>query len=109
MKWLQNLLFNSIAVFLAAYILSGVSVNNFLTAVGVALVLGLINTFLKPILIFFTLPINILSFGLFTLVINAGLVLLASSLIDGFIVVGLWSALWFSILVSTINWLLNRI
>jgi len=109
MKWLQNLLFNSIAVFLAAYILSGVAVNNFLTAVGVALVLGLINTFLKPILIFFTLPINILTFGLFTLIINASLVLLASSLIDGFIVVGLWPALWFSILVSTINWLLNKI
>ena len=75
-----------------------------------ALVLGLINTLLKPIITFIAFPINLLTFGLFTLVINAGLVLLASDMVPGFEVEGFWVAVLFgallSIASSLISWVL---
>ncbi len=81
----------------------------FWTAVIVALILGLLNAFLKPILVILTLPINLLTLGLFTLVINAALIMLASSFVEGFAVAGFWTALLFSLIVSLFNYLLSKL
>lgn len=87
----------------AAYLLPGVHIAGFTTALVAALVLGIINAVLKPILVFLTLPINILTLGLFTLVINALLIMLATFIVPGFVVDGFGWALLFSILLSVIN------
>lgn len=99
----------AIAVMIAAYILPGVTVSGFLTALIVALVLGLINAVIKPILLILTLPINILTLGLFTFVINAAIILLVSAIVPGFRVDGFWWALLFSIVLSIILYILHRI
>lgn len=93
----------------AAYLIKGVVVAGLWPALILALVLGLINVIIKPILILITLPINILTLGLFTLVINALLIMLASTIVKGFEIGGFWNALLFSILVSLFNYLLTRL
>lgn len=103
MKLLFNLLVNGFAVFVAAYLLPGVEVDNFLTAVIVAIVLGLVNAIIKPIFVLLTLPINILTIGLFTFVINALLVMLVSSIVSGFEVTNFWWAVVFSVVLSVIS------
>ncbi|OGC69603.1 hypothetical protein A2415_03450 [candidate division WWE3 bacterium RIFOXYC1_FULL_39_7] len=103
MKLLFNLILNTVSVLVAAYILPGVDVASYLTAAVVAIVLGTLNTFVKPILVFLTLPITFITLGLFTLVINAVLVLLVAMLVPGFVVVSFWYALLFSIVVSLIG------
>ena len=100
---LLNWLASAFVVIIASYLLPGVRVSSFWSALWVALVLGIFNIFLKPLLILLTLPINILTFGLFTIVINAILVLLATKFVPGFTVEGFWSAVLFSLLVSIIN------
>ena len=98
-----TLLLSSLAVFVTANILSGVHVDSFATAVIVAVVLGLINAFIRPIILILTLPINILTLGLFTLVIIAGLVLFTAYLVPGFKVDGFWWALAFAFVCWVIN------
>jgi putative membrane protein len=93
----------SLAIVVTAYILPGVHVDSFGTALITALVLGIINALLKPILLLLTLPINILTLGLFTLVINALLILLVASIVTGFKVDGFWWALLFSIILSFVS------
>lgn len=100
MQYLLRLFLSAVAVALIAYILPGVSVSSFLTAVIVALVLSLLNLFVKPVLVLFTLPATILSLGLFLLVINAALILIADYLVAGFQIAGFWTALLFSFLLS---------
>ncbi len=90
---LANWLISALSIFLVASYLPGFSVNSFTTALVVALVLGIINAIIKPILIILTLPINILTLGLFTFVINAALIMLAASLVPGFKVAGFGPAL----------------
>ncbi|MGB1242288.1 MAG: phage holin family protein [Chitinophagales bacterium] len=107
MKFLFSILLNGLAVFMAAKILDGVAVAGFVDAVIVGVVLGLINAFVKPIISFLTLPISMLTLGLFTLVINGGLVLFADSLLDGFSVSGLVVAILFSILLTVLNYILG--
>ncbi|MCL4338504.1 phage holin family protein [Patescibacteria group bacterium] len=102
-----NLLTNGLAVVISAYLLPGVRVDGYLTAVMVAIVLGILNAIIKPILLIFTLPINILTLGLFTFVINAFIILIASSLVAGFHVLNFWWALLFSLILSIINSLLH--
>lgn len=87
---------------LAAYLMEdyGISVNNFGTAVVVAVVISLFNAFLKPLLIILTLPITVLTLGLFLLVINAIIIYFAGSLIGGFVVSSFWSAFFFSLVYS---------
>jgi len=94
---------------IGAYLLTGVTVSSFWAALWVALFLGLINVTLKPILVILTLPINILTLGLFTFIINAVLIILASSVIKGFYVSGFWTAILFGIILSIISYLLNKI
>ncbi len=104
-KWIIN----AGAIILSAYFITGVQVDNFWTAIWLAAFLAIVNILLKPILIILTLPINIITLGLFTFVINAGLILLASSVIKGFFVVGFIPALIFAIVLSLVCFFLHRI
>ena len=100
MNTLLKILLTALAVIVLANILPGVSVNGYLSAIIVALVISLLNMFVRPLLIFFTLPATIATFGLFLFVFNAIIILLANKLVDGFTVNGFWTALFFSILLS---------
>lgn len=104
-----GLLVSTVSVMVAAYIVPGVKVENFTTAIIVAIVLGVLNTFVKPILILFTLPINILTLGLLSFLINASIILLAASLVPGFSVSSLWIAILFSIALSLIQSFLSSL
>jgi putative membrane protein len=101
-------LIGTLLVLVASYLLPGVHVTGFVPALIAALLLGIVNAFIKPILLFLTLPINILTLGLFTLVINALLVLLVAALVPGFRVDGFWWAIAFSILLVIVNWIVGR-
>ena len=105
--FLINWLIMTIAILISAYVLPGVHVVGFIAALVAALVIGLINTFIKPVAIILTLPINILTLGLFTFVINALLIMLASAIVPGFKVDGFWWALLFSLVLSVIKSFLN--
>lgn len=100
MKLLIRILITSGLVMLIANFMTSVTVAGFKTAVIVAVVLGLLNIFVKPILVLFTLPVTILTLGLFLFVINAGIILLCSRIVDGFRVNSFWTALVFSIILS---------
>ncbi|MEK7066239.1 MAG: phage holin family protein [Patescibacteria group bacterium] len=100
---LVNILINTIAVFVAGYILPGIKVEGLGVALVAAIVLGILNSVVRPILLFLTLPLNILTLGLFTFVINAGMVLLASNIVLGFSVASFWWALLFSLVLSILN------
>lgn len=98
---------NALAIISAAYLIPSVTVDGFTAAFVLAVVLGIINAFIRPILVILTLPINILSLGFFTLVINAGLVMLAANLVDGFDTGGFVGALIFSVVLAIINMFLG--
>lgn len=99
---LLNWLISTLAILVAAYLIPGITVT-WLAALVLAIVLGLINAFIKPVLFILTLPINILTLGLFSLILNALIVLFVSYFVPGFTVAGFWPAFFFSILVSLIN------
>jgi len=107
MKLFIRLLLNALAVFFLANVLNGVQVDNYVTAIIVALVLAVLNLLVKPILVILTLPITIITLGLFLLVINAIIIFLADKLIDGFSVSSIWIALLFSVLLSILQSLLH--
>ena len=107
MNHITHWVVSAVAEGLAAYLLPGVTVT-LLGALVLAVVLGLINALIKPLVFILTLPINIITLGLFSLVINALLVMLAAYVVPGFSVAGFWSAFWFAILLSLINWLFDK-
>lgn len=109
MQTLIHFLVYALAIVITAYILPGVVVESFVVALVLAVVLGAINAFIRPILIILTLPITVLTFGLFILVINAVLVILAGALVPGFIVNGFFWALAFSIVLSLISAVLGGV
>ena len=109
MNFVIRLIISTLAVLVTSYLLPGVHVENFLTAIIVAIVLGCLNTFLKPILILFALPAVIFSFGLFLIVINTFIILVADKLIDGFEVNGVGRALLFSIVMWLVTGIFNSI
>ncbi|EKD85594.1 MAG: hypothetical protein ACD_37C00681G0004 [uncultured bacterium] len=109
MSIIINLLLSAIAVFVAANVLPGIEVENFTTALVAAIVLGVINAFLKPILVILTLPINLVTLGLFTFVLNALLILLAANIVSGFHVDGFISALILSLVLAVINFFLHTL
>ncbi len=100
MKLLIRILITSGLVLLIPYFMKSVKVTDFKTALIVAIVLGLLNVFVKPILVLFTLPATILSLGLFLFVINAVIILICSNIVEGFKVESFWSALFFSVILS---------
>ncbi len=103
-----SLLLRTIIILLAAYVLPGVSVDGFWAALLLAVVLGLINTFIRPLVIFFTLPATLVTLGLFLFVINALMVMLADWLLASFTVAGFGWALLFSIVVSLVSSLIEK-
>jgi putative membrane protein len=105
LKWLIM----AVSIVVSAYLIPGVRVSDFFTALWVALFLGIVNILIRPILILVTLPINILTLGLFTFIINALLILLGSWMIEGFHVSGFWVAVLFSIVLSLINYALGSL
>lgn len=109
MNFLVLWLVSGLAIIITAYLLPGVRVAGFFAALVTALVLGLINAFIRPVLILLTLPLNILTLGLFTLVINALLIMLAAAIVPGFSVKGFWWALLFGLVLAVINYALGTI
>jgi putative membrane protein len=103
MNVLLRIVISAIVAFALSYILSGVHIQSFVTALILAVVLGLLNIFVKPLLIILTLPITIFTFGLFLFVINALIILLAAKFVNGFRVDGFWWALLFSLLLSILT------
>lgn len=100
MKTLVKLLLTALAVIILGYLLPGISVTSFITALVVAVVIALLRLIVKPILIILTLPITIITFGIFLLFINAIIIMLAGYFVSGFVVDGIWWALIFSLLLS---------
>lgn len=100
MKIFLKIILTALTVIVLATVLPGVAVADYMAAITVAIVISLLNMFVKPLLIFLTLPATIVTFGLFLFVINAIIILLADKLVDGFAVSGFFSALFFSILLS---------
>lgn len=101
-KWLVS----AVAIGIAAYLLPGVSITP-TGALIAAVVIGALNLLIRPILLLLALPITILTLGLFSLVINALLVLLAAEVVPGFSVAGFWSAFFFAIVLAVVNWVFH--
>lgn len=100
---IAKILVNSFVIFALGYLLKGIKVNNYWTALGTAILLALVNAFVKPIVVFLTLPITFLTLGLFLLVINALMLLLVAALLDGLEIKNFWWAVLFSVLLSLLN------
>jgi putative membrane protein len=100
-------LFLTVAILIASYLLDGIHVSGFFSAFFAAAILGILNALFRPILIILTLPINILTLGLFTFIINAFLLKIVSGVIPGFEVYGFWTAVFGSLIISVVSWLLN--
>jgi len=109
MNFILNIIITSVAVLLVANFLPGVHVDTFTTSLLVAVVLAFMNSIVKPILTVLTIPITILSLGLFLIVINGGIILMTDKLIDGFEVKGFWWALVFSFILSITTGILNML
>lgn len=107
MRLIFRLLLSSFALLISPYIISGVSVANFYTALIAAIILGVVNAVIRPILIILTLPITVLTLGLFTLVINSLLVLFVASFVKGFSVIGFWPAFFLSLFLWLTSWFIN--
>lgn len=103
MKTILHLFLHTLAVMIAGYLIPGVVILNWWTALVVAVVLGILNTFLKPILLFLTLPVTIITLGLFALVINTAIILLATFIVPGFAIAGFLTAFLFGIVLFFIN------
>lgn len=103
MTWIPKLLLNAAVLLIAAYLLPGVEIGNYFDAIVVAIVLAILNALVKPLLIIITIPITLLTLGLFLFCINAIILLLVDHLVDGFDVDGLWWALLLSLVMSILN------
>lgn len=103
MNTFLKILITALAVAILSFILPGVTVSGYFSAIIVATVIALLNMFVRPVLIFFTLPATLVTLGLFLFVINAIIILLADKLVNGFTVSGFWAALLFSILLSVLR------
>lgn len=100
LRWVLN----ALGVLLVAYLVPGIHVSGFYAALIVALVLGILNALVRPILIFLTLPINILTLGLFTLVINALLLWFVATVVKGFAIAGFGAAFWGALVLWLVGW-----
>jgi putative membrane protein len=109
MNLFLRILITAILVVIIAYFMPGVSVDSFTTSLIVAVVLGLLNLFVKPILILFTLPVTLVTFGLFLLVINAVIIMLCTKIVGGFQVDTFWIAVFFSIILSISQSILHKV
>lgn len=108
MRLLTQFLATVLALFVASYLVPGIHVNDFYTACIVALLLGLLNLLVRPVLVVLTLPITIVTMGLFVFILNAILFWFVGSFVDGFDVIGFFPALVGSLIVSFANWLFGK-
>lgn len=108
-KFITKAILTSVGILAASFLLKGVRVESTLVALFVAIVLGLLNSFIRPILIILTIPITIFTLGFFLLFINALMVYWATKIVDGFYVDGFWWALLFSLIVSLVSSLLEKL
>ena len=106
MKIFLHWLISAAAIGIAAYIVPGVTIDP-ISALIAAVVLGALNLFIRPIIVILTLPINVVTLGFFSLVINASLVLLATYIVPGFTVASFWTAVLFAIVLSIVNWVFH--
>lgn len=104
-----RLLLNGVAVYTAAYVVSGVHIAGFKEAVIAGLVLGILNALLRPLLLLITLPINLLTLGLFTLIINGAVLAVADKLTDGLTIDTFGSAILAAVVISLVNWILGSV
>ena len=109
MRLLVVWLINTVALLAVSYLMTSVDVTSFGAALIAAGILGLVNTFIRPILVVLTLPVTVLTLGLFILVINGILFLAVANLLEGFQVAGLWPAILAAILYSIVSWLLSAL
>jgi len=108
MNFLVRILISAIVAFGLSYILPGIHIDKFTTALKVALVLALLDTFLKPLLVILTFPITLLTLGLFLFIINGLIILLAHKFVPGFNVDSIWWAILFSLLLSIITSVVHK-
>jgi len=108
-KLLLVWLINAVALIAVAYLMPGVQVASFTTALVAALVLGLINAVVRPVLVLLTLPVTLITLGLFIFVLNGLLFWFVGSFIEGFVVQGFWSGVFGAIVFSVISWLLSAL
>ena len=97
----------TVAIIIASYLLEGIHISSFFSAFLAAAILGILNALFRPVLLILTLPINILTLGLFTFIINALMLKMVSGVIPGFEVYGFWTAVFGSLIISIVSWLLN--
>lgn len=109
MKFLADLLIRAFVLLITTYVVPGFHIKSYWTAILVALVLGLLNALVKPILVILTLPVTILTLGLFVFVINAFLLMIASVFIDGFKVDSFVTAIIASIVITVVSTILNTL
>lgn len=107
MYLMVRLFLNALAVMAVAYLVPGVTIQSFPHAFVAAIVLGLVNALVRPVLLILSLPVNILTLGLFTFVVNALMFWLASSISPGFRVQGFWAAFWGALVFWIVSWLTN--
>lgn len=105
LRWL----FNAIAIYLTTRIIQGLQIPDFTTALIAALVLGIVNAFIRPIVLLLTLPINLLTLGLFTLIVNTLMLYLVAAVVRSFVITNFWSALIGALLIAIISTLLSHI
>jgi putative membrane protein len=109
MRLIVSWVINALALLALPYIFDSIRIEGFYTALITALVLGLVNTLIRPILIVLTLPLNVLTLGLFTLVINGLLFWFVASFVKGFYVTGFWPAFWGALVYSIVSWALSAL
>jgi putative membrane protein len=109
MKLLLLWLINAVSLLAVAYLMPSIVINSFTTALVAALILGLVNTVIRPLLVLLTLPVTFLTLGLFIFVINGFLFWFVGSFVDGFIVHGFWAGFWGAIVYSVVSWLLSSL
>ena len=108
MKFILRLLINALAILLVAYLVPGIIVSSFVAALIMAIVLGIVNALIRPVVSILTLPITVLTLGLFALVVNALMFLLAGYFVIGVEIESFASAFWGALIISVISWLTNQ-
>jgi putative membrane protein len=109
LRILLSILLNALAIYVAAYLLDGIVLSGFVAALIAGLVLGIVNTLIKPLLILLTLPITIITLGLFIFIVNAICLALTAALVPGFDIAGFWSAVGGALIVSIVSWALGAL
>ncbi|UWG96658.1 phage holin family protein [Dehalobacter sp. DCM] len=106
-KWILTCLINIVALVVASYIVPGITVNSAVALVGAGLLLGVINLFIRPVVMLLTIPLNVLTLGLFILVINTWMIMLTAAWMPGLGIHGFFAAFLTSLIVSLFNWLIK--